>query len=39
MRGMGLELYGNTPAQFGQFIRDENVKWTKVIRATGARVD
>jgi len=39
MRGMGLELYGTTPAQFGQFIRDENVKWTKVIKATGARVD
>ena len=39
MRGMGLELYGTTPAQFSQFIRDENVKWTKVIRATGARVD
>jgi tripartite-type tricarboxylate transporter receptor subunit TctC len=39
MRGMGLEIYGTTPAQFGQFIRDENVKWTKVIQATGARVD
>jgi tripartite-type tricarboxylate transporter receptor subunit TctC len=39
MRGMGLELYGTTPAQFSQFIRDENVKWTKVIKATGARVD
>jgi tripartite-type tricarboxylate transporter receptor subunit TctC len=39
MRGMGLELYGTTPAQFSQFIREENVKWTKVIKATGARVD
>jgi len=39
MRGMGLEIYGTTPVQFGQFIRDENVKWTKVIQATGARVD
>jgi tripartite-type tricarboxylate transporter receptor subunit TctC len=39
MRGMGLEIYGTTPAQFSQFIRDENVKWTKVIKATGARVD
>jgi tripartite-type tricarboxylate transporter receptor subunit TctC len=39
MRGMGLEIYGTTPAEFGQFIRDENVKWTKVIKATGARVD
>jgi len=39
MRGMGLEIFGTTPAQFGQFIRDENAKWTKVIQATGARVD
>jgi tripartite-type tricarboxylate transporter receptor subunit TctC len=39
MRGMGLELYGTTPAQFAQFIRDENAKWAKVIKATGARVD
>jgi tripartite-type tricarboxylate transporter receptor subunit TctC len=39
MRGMGLEIYGTTPAEFSQFIRDENIKWTKVIKATGARVD
>lgn len=39
MRGMGLEIYGTTPADFSRFIRDENVKWTKVIQATGARVD
>ncbi|HKA40164.1 MAG TPA: tripartite tricarboxylate transporter substrate binding protein [Burkholderiales bacterium] len=39
MRGMGLEIYGTTPAEFSRFIRDENVKWTKVIQATGARVD
>ena len=39
MRGMGLELYGTTPAEFAQYIRDENVKWAKVIKATGARVD
>jgi tripartite-type tricarboxylate transporter receptor subunit TctC len=39
MRGMGLEIYGTTPAQFGEYIRNENIKWTKVIKATGARVD
>ena len=39
MRGMGLEIYGTTPAEFAQFMRDENIKWTKVIKATGARVD
>ena len=36
MRGMGLEIAGTTPAEFAQFIRDENVKWAKVIKATGA---
>ena len=39
MRGMGLELYGTTPEQFAQFIKDESAKWAKVIKATGARVD
>lgn len=39
IRGMGLEIYGTTPAEFSQYIRDENIKWTKVIKATGARVD
>jgi tripartite-type tricarboxylate transporter receptor subunit TctC len=39
LRGMGLELYGTTPAQFAQFIKNENAKWAKVIKATGARVD
>jgi tripartite-type tricarboxylate transporter receptor subunit TctC len=39
LRGMGLELHGTTPDQFAQFIRDEHVKWAKVIKATGARVD
>jgi len=39
MRGMGLELYGTSPEQFAQFIKDENVKWAKVIKATGARID
>jgi tripartite-type tricarboxylate transporter receptor subunit TctC len=39
MRGMGLEIYGTTPAEFTRFIREENTKWAKVIKATGARVD
>ena len=39
MRSMGLELYGTTPEQFAQFIKDENAKWAKVIKATGARID
>jgi tripartite-type tricarboxylate transporter receptor subunit TctC len=39
MRGMGLELYGTTPEQFAQFIKNESAKWAKVIKATGARID
>jgi tripartite-type tricarboxylate transporter receptor subunit TctC len=39
LRGMSLELYGSTPDQFAQFIRDETAKWAKVIKASGARVD
>ena len=39
LREMGLELYGTTPAQFAQFIRSENVKWAKVIKATGLSLD
>jgi tripartite-type tricarboxylate transporter receptor subunit TctC len=39
LRGLGLEIFGTSPAQFAQFIRDENAKWAKVIKATGARVD
>ncbi len=39
MRGMGLEIYGTTPAEFAKIIRDESAKWGKVIQATGAKVD
>jgi tripartite-type tricarboxylate transporter receptor subunit TctC len=39
MRGMGLELYGTTPAAFAQLIRNETEKWGKVIRTTGAKLD
>jgi tripartite-type tricarboxylate transporter receptor subunit TctC len=39
LRGLGLEIFGTSPARFAEFIRDENTKWAKVIKATGARVD
>jgi tripartite-type tricarboxylate transporter receptor subunit TctC len=35
----GLEVVGSTPEHFGAFIRSEIVKWTKVVRESGARVD
>lgn len=39
LRGMGLEIFGTTPDQFAKLIRDDNAKWAKVIKATGARID
>ena len=33
------EVVGNTPEQFAAFIKTEAVKWGKVIRDSGARVD
>jgi tripartite-type tricarboxylate transporter receptor subunit TctC len=39
LREMGLEIYGTTPEQFAKVIRDDNAKWAKVIKATGARID
>ena len=39
LRGMGLELYGTTPGEFAKLIRDDNAKWAKVIKATGADID
>lgn len=38
-RSLGLDIIGNTPEQFGQFIRNDIVKWSKVIRDTGTKAD
>src|SRR5262249_3629140 len=35
---MGAEPVGNTPEQFGEYIRAEIAKWAKVIRETGMAV-
>lgn len=37
--GMGLETMGGTPERFAALIRDETVKWAKVVKASGARAD
>jgi len=29
---LGLEAVGNTPEEFAQFIKDENVKWAKIAK-------
>ncbi|MDB5811413.1 MAG: hypothetical protein JWN94_3535 [Betaproteobacteria bacterium] len=35
----GIEPVGSTPAEFVQFIEREKVKWSKVVKDSGARVD
>lgn len=36
---VGAEPVGNSPEEFGSFIRAELKKWEKVVRATGVKVD
>jgi tripartite-type tricarboxylate transporter receptor subunit TctC len=35
----GIDPETSTPEQFAQLIRDEYVRWTKVIRAGGIKVE
>lgn len=35
--GDGADPVGNTPEEFGRYIRDETVKWAKVARAAGIK--
>jgi tripartite-type tricarboxylate transporter receptor subunit TctC len=39
MTAEGGEPIGSTPAEFAAFIRSETVKWARVIREAGAKVD
>lgn len=39
LANQGFELVGNSPAQFGAYIRAEIPKWARVVKASGARVD
>ncbi|MPZ44754.1 MAG: hypothetical protein GEV05_15395 [Betaproteobacteria bacterium] len=36
--GLGAPTVGNTPRQFGDFIREEQTKWVGLVRAMGAGV-
>ena len=35
----GIDIIGGTPEQFAAYIRDETVKWARVIRESGARAE
>ena len=37
--GMGAEPGGGTPEEFGAFHKSELVKWAKVVKASGAKID
>lgn len=37
--GMGADVVGNTPEQFGKFWRDESDKWAKVIKEANIRAE
>jgi len=39
MAAADFEVTSSTPAEFGEFIRAETAKWTKVVKASGARAD
>ena len=38
-QAMGIEIAGNSPAEFASFMRAETVKWGKIVRDSGAKVD
>jgi tripartite-type tricarboxylate transporter receptor subunit TctC len=39
MLDFGADVVTNTPEQFGEWIRAEMVKWAKVVKSSGARLD
>jgi tripartite-type tricarboxylate transporter receptor subunit TctC len=39
LKSQAAQPVGNTPAEFGQFIRDESAKYKKIVTVTGVKVD
>jgi tripartite-type tricarboxylate transporter receptor subunit TctC len=37
--GQGLEVYGNSPAEFQTYLSAELLKWDQLVRAAAVRVD
>jgi tripartite-type tricarboxylate transporter receptor subunit TctC len=36
---LGFDVVGNTPAEFAQFLREENAKWKKIAEIAGTKLD
>ena len=36
---LGLDIIGNTPQEFAEFIKKDITKWAKVIQETGAKAN
>ncbi len=39
LRDMSMIPAGGTPREMAQFMQDERERWSRVIRATGAKTD
>ena len=39
LEGQGADVLGGTPEQFGKLIRDDIVRWGKVVKDSGAKLD
>ena len=39
MAGFGFEPVGNTPEEFGEFVRADIARWAKVVKASGAEAE
>ncbi|HEY1230601.1 MAG TPA: tripartite tricarboxylate transporter substrate binding protein [Ramlibacter sp.] len=39
LRGLGISVDSGSPEQFAAFLRSENAKWGKIVKASGAKVD
>lgn len=38
-QSLGLEIIGNKPAEFSAFLKNDIVKWAKVVKDSGAKAD
>jgi tripartite-type tricarboxylate transporter receptor subunit TctC len=39
LQSQGYELVGSTPEELGRHMREETVKWAKVVKQSGAQLD